>query len=267
MPGRIASDVTPITEDLHAATVRQLRAAGCVAAEEEATELAQAAAGDPDVLTALLQRRVVGEPLAWITGHVTFCDERVGVDQGVYVPRWQSEALAERAAALLPPHGRAIDLATGAGAIATVLRARRPGASVLGTDDDPLAVACARRNGVTVVEGDLFDGVATDWRATVDIVVGVLPYVPTRALEFLPRDVRDFEPLGALAGGADGLDLVRRAVAAAPGWLRTGGRLLLEVGADQIGPLRDLLQREGFVGLEVIVDPDGDPRGVDATAG
>ena len=92
--------------------------AGFVAAAEEADELLARAAGDRELLDGLVARRLTGEPLAWITGSVSFCGLEIGVDPGVYVPRWQSEALALRAAERLPANGAAIDVCTGAGAIA-----------------------------------------------------------------------------------------------------------------------------------------------------
>ena len=95
----------------------RLERAGFVAAEEEAAELL-AAGGDLDALVA---RRLTGEPLAWITGTAPFCGLWIRVDPGVYVPRWQTEALARRAVERLPADGVAIDLCTGSGAIATVL--------------------------------------------------------------------------------------------------------------------------------------------------
>ncbi len=251
--------------DLEAAA-RRLAAAGCISAGEEAQELAAAARGDRERLAQLVTRRTTGEPLAWITGGVEFCGLRVGVAPGVFVPRWQSERLAERAAELLPSRGRAIDLGTGSGAVACVLRDRRPAAEVIGTERDPLAAECARGNGVTVVVGDLFEGVPPDWRGTVDVVVGVLPYVPTAEIEFLPRDVRTFEPGLALDGGQDGLDLVRRAAAEASSWLRAGGRLLLEVGGGQPEVLAATLTATGFGPPEVMFDEDGDPRGLEAVA-
>lgn len=245
---------------------RRLTGAGCVAAHEEAEELAAAAQGDPGVLEGYVERRVSGEPLAWITGSVRFCGCVVSVRPGVFVPRWQSEPLAERAAALLPAAGRAVDLGTGSGAIARILMDRRPRASVLGTEVDPAAMACARGNGVTVVEGDLFTGVPPAWRGTADVVVGVLPYVPTDALEYLPRDVRDVEPLLRLDGGPDGLEVVRAGVAQAARWLRPGGRLLLELGGDQPRAIAADLESAGLELLEVLHDDDGDPRGIDAVA-
>lgn len=196
-----------------------------------------------------------------------FCGCSVGVASGVYVPRWQSQPLAERAVELLPDKGRAIDIGTGSGAIACVLLARRPEASVLGTERDPKAAECARTNGVSVVEGDLFEGVPTSWRGSVDVIVSVLPYVPTGEIEYLPRDVRDFEPTGALDGGVDGLAVVRRAVAEARQWLRPGGSLLLEIGGDQPGILIPVLEAAQFGSIRVIADEDGDPRGLEAVAG
>ncbi|HUY25312.1 MAG TPA: HemK/PrmC family methyltransferase [Candidatus Saccharimonadales bacterium] len=245
---------------------RRLSAAGCVAAEEEAAELAAAAKGDAELLAALVERRTTGEPLAWITGATQFCDCSMAITAGVFVPRWQSERLAERAAELLPARGRAIDLGTGSGAVAMVLMARRPEAKVVGVESDPIAAQCARRNGVRVVEGDLFDAVPTTWKGTVDVIVGVLPYVPTAEIPYLPRDVPAFEPLVALDGGSDGLLVVRRAVIESREWLRDGGHLLLEIGGDQPRVLIPVLELAGFGSIRVTVDEDGDPRGVEATA-
>lgn len=245
---------------------RRLAAAGCVAAEAEAEELAASASGDDEMLAALVERRSSGEPLAWITGTTLFCGHSVAVTAGVYVPRWQSEQLARRAAALLPPGGRAIDLGTGSGAIACALLDRRPDASVLGTERDPVAARCARRNGVNVVDGDLFEGVPSSWRGTVDVIVAVLPYVPTDEIVYLPRDVRDFEPIVALDGGEDGLAVVRRAVGHVREWLRDGGRALFELGGDQLDLITPILETARLKTAGVITDTDGDLRGIEAVA-
>jgi len=258
VPGLSNSDLSDAT--------RRLITAGCVAADEEVAELAAVSHADGGVLAVLVDRRTRGEPLAWITGTARFCGCTIVVDPGVYVPRWQSEPLAERAADLLAPDGRAIDLGTGSGAIARVLLERRPAASVLGTECDPASARCARRNGVAVAEGDLFEGVPPAWTGTVDVVVGVLPYVPTDQLEYLPRDVRDFEPRGALDGGTDGLDVVRRAVIGARPWLRDGGHLLLEIGGEQPRAIVAVLERARFAGVRIVADADGDPRRVEAVA-
>jgi len=206
-------------------------------------------------------RRLTGEPLAWIVGTTEFCGLRVRVDPGVYVPRPQSELLAERAAARLPADGTALDLCCGSGAIAAVLRARRPVARVLAADADARAVACARANGVEAYEGDLFAPLP-ECRA--DVVVAVVPYVPTAELGLLQRDTLTFEAPLAYDGGPDGATLLRRVAAEAPAWLKPGGALLLELGDGQPELLDDELARAGFAELGVLTDEDGDVRGIEA---
>ena len=211
--------------------VERLAAAGCIAADEEAAMLTEAAAGDAGRLEELVRRREAGEPVEWIVGWAPFCGLRVGVTAGVYVPRVQTEVLARAAAARVRPGSMAVDLATGSGAVARVLAAA--GAEVVATEIDPVAVACARANGVTVLEGDLDAPLPVDLAGRVDVLTANVPYVPTAALALLPRDVRDHEPRLALDGGADGLDLVRRVLALAPRWLQPGGAVLVEIGPDQ----------------------------------
>lgn len=243
-----------------------LAGAGCIAAEAEAAEVLSAAGGDPARLAALVARRVAGEPLAWVVGATTFCGHRLSVDPGVYGPRPHSEALAERAVARLPAAGTAVDLCTGSGAVAAVLGRARPAARVIGVDLDPRAVACARANGVEAHEGDLFAAVPAALRGAVDVVVGVLPYVPTDALALLPRDVRAHEPALALDGGPDGLALLRRAVAEAPAWLRPGGTLLLELGGEQADLLAPALAAASLEVREVLLDAEGDARAVEVVS-
>lgn len=242
-----------------AAVAERLAAAGCVAAHEEADELV-AAAPDEDVLERWVRRREEGEPLAWITGRVRFCDRALLVEQGVYVPRPHSEELARRAAALLPAAGgRAVDLCTGTGAIATHLMSQGPTSTVIGVDHDPRAARCARGNGVPTVLGDLDRPLRP---ASFDLVTAVAPYVPTDAVRLLPRDVQRYEPRTALDGGVDGLDVVRRLVAAAARLLRSRGWLLIEVGGEQDRALEPVLAAAGFGSATSWFDEDGGLRGV-----
>lgn len=245
-----------------------LAGAGCVAADEEAAELADAAAGDAPRLATLLERRLAGEPLAWVTGCVRFGALTVRVDPGVYVPRWQSLELVQRAARHLPGDpapARVIDLCTGCGAVAAGLAAGRPAATILATDSDPAAVHCARANGVDAVLGDLFGPVPSDWLGRTDVVVAVVPYVPTAALRLLPRDTLAFEPPAHYDGGPDGTELLDRVVNAAPRYLVAGGALLLELGGDQAEVVGAAMERMGFVGIETWCDEDGDVRGIEGT--
>lgn len=246
--------------------VHRLAAAGCVAAEEEAAALIAAAKGEV-VLERLVRRRERGEPLPWITGTTTFCGHTVRVDEGVYVPRRQTEDLARRAATLLAAgrHApRAADLCAGTGAVAVHLGAVVPTATVVAVDVDPRAAACARRNGVHAVVGDLGEPLAG---GAFDVVTAVAPYVPTPDLRLLPADVRTYEPRLALDGGGDGLDVVRRVVEAAAHLLRRGGWFLTELGGEQDELLAPTLAAHGFDTAASWRDDDGDLRGVVARHG
>jgi release factor glutamine methyltransferase len=241
--------------------IETLTAAGCVAADDEVDELLSVATDDA-ALDRMLARRTTGEPLAWIVGSVRFAGASVRVDPGVYVPRWQSEQLALRGASLLTGGGLALDLCTGSGAVAVVLREARPHARVVGIDIDQRAARCARSNGVPVLTGDLDAALDPELAGRVDVITAVPPYVPTGSLELLPRDVRAFEPGIALDGGDDGLSMAKRVVGAARQWLRPGGWLLVEVGADHVAPMARHLGEQGFGGLEILLDGEGDRRGV-----
>jgi release factor glutamine methyltransferase len=241
--------------------VERLRAAGCVAAEEEAHDLL-GRAPDSRTLEAWLSRRERGEPLAWIIGGLEFGGRWFHVAPGVYVPRIQSVELARRASRLLADNGRVADLCTGAGAIAAQIRAEVPTTSVIGVDIDPTAVACATRNGVRALVGDLDRPLRPD--RTFDVVTSVPPYVPTGDLRLLPADVQRYEPRAALDGGTDGLDVARRVVAASGRLLRTGGWLLIELGGRQDETLAPVLASCGFGDVESWRDDDGELRGLAA---
>ena len=250
------------TQDDLEKTAVQLREAGCIAPDDEAAELVEAAGGDVARLRKLVARRSAGEPLAWLTGSVRFCGETVLVHPGVYVPRRQSERLALEAAARLPEAGLAVDLCTGVGAIAVVLARRRPHARVVASEIDPLAAACARSNGVEVFEGDMVAPLPEGLLGQVDVVTAVVPYVPTRELGFLARDVLAYEPRRALDGGEAGTAfLVQAALEAAP-LLRPGGSLLLELGGDQADLLTPVLAEEGYGDVDLLRDEEGDLRGL-----
>jgi len=242
-----------------------LSKAGFIAAEDEAAELLACAAGDRQRLDSLVARRLTGEPLAWITGRTSFCGLEIRVDPGVYVPRWQSEALARRAVERLPENGTAIDLCTGTGAIARTVMAHRPGARVAASDVDEHAVACATANGVEVYLGDLFAPLPHTLQGRVDVVVGVVPYVPTPALPLLQRDTFAFESALAYDGGPDGTDILRRVLTEATRFVRMGGALLLELGGQQAELLAGDRAGLGCTDVNVLQEEVGDVRGIEAT--
>ncbi|WEH20043.1 putative protein N(5)-glutamine methyltransferase [Streptomyces sp. VNUA24] len=229
--------------------VTSLRAAGCVFAEDEA-ELILATARTAGEAAAMVDRRVGGLPLELVLGWAEFAGLRITVEPGVFVPRRRTEFLVERALAAVPGASVLVDLCCGSGAVGAALAARLDGAELHAADIDPAAVRCAGRNiaphGGHVHEGDLFAALPDRLRGRVDILAANVPYVPTGEVPFLPGEARDHEPLVALDGGADGLDVLRRVAAEAPAWLAPGGCLLAETSERQAPLALDAFQRAGL---------------------
>ena len=257
-----------------------LRAAGCVFAEEEAAVLGQVAA-DGTELAAMVRRRTTGEPLEQIVGYADFCGVRVRLRPGVFVPRVRSGLLvrlgaegAQRLAgrgATADAGGRdrdrsgdvegseravVVDLCCGSGALGMALSARVPGSVVYAGDSDPVAVACARDNlGERVYQGDLYEALPGSLRGRVDVLLANVPYVATRHIPLLPAEARQHEPSTALDGGSDGLDVFRRVVADAPGWLAPDGIVLSEITEAQVGTATGVMTNAGLA-MEVVHDDD-----------
>jgi release factor glutamine methyltransferase len=182
----------------------------------------------------MVDRRVAGLPLEQVIGWAEFCGLRIAVEPGVFVPRRRTEFLVEQAAALAHPGDTIVDLCCGAGAIAAALAAAVPDAQVHAADIDPAAVRCARRNlAGNVYEGDLFTPLPAALRGRVAILTANVPYVPSAEIPLLPAEARAHEPLTALNGGPDGLDVLRRVAAGARHWLAPGGHLLIETSEQQ----------------------------------
>lgn len=220
------------------ALVARLRAAGCVFAEDEARLIAAAARSQAE-LDAMADRRVAGEPLEHVVGWALFCGLRIAVDHGVFVPRRRTEFLVARAVARLAPGAVVVDLCCGSGAVGAAIRAAVGPLDLHAVDLDPAAVRCARQNlsaaQSRVYLGDLYDPLPAALRGRVDAVVANVPYVPSGDVALLPAEARAHEPVAALDGGADGLDLVRRVADGAAAWLAPGGCLLVETSERQAG--------------------------------
>lgn len=219
----------------------------------------QAAAFD-----ALLARRLSGEPVAYLTGVREFFGRPFVVTPDVLIPRPETELLVELALARIAPDqpARILDLGTGSGCIAVTLSLERPHAHVTAVDRSPAALAVAQRNAelldarVEFLTGDWFEGLA---RRRFDLIVSNPPYVAANDPHLARGDVR-FEPAAALAAGFDGLDDLRRLVAAAPAHLPPGGALLLEHGYDQADAVRRLLDAHGYSEVQSWSDLAGIPR-------
>ena len=214
--------------------VTRLRAAGCVFAEAEARLLMEAAR-TPAELDAMVGQRAAGLPLEQVVGWAEFCGLRITVAPGVFVPRRRTEFLVRQAVALSRPGAVIVDLCCGAGAIGAALAAAVARADVHAADIDPAAVRCARQNlpGGHVYQGDLYAPLPAGLRGRVAVLAANVPYVPSEQIGYLPPEARAHEPRAALDGGPDGLDLLRRVVAGAAGWLAPGGHLLSEISEHQ----------------------------------
>jgi release factor glutamine methyltransferase len=246
-----------VTGTAIAAVVGDLRAAGCVFAEEEAQLLITAAGSSAD-LDAMVRRRVAGEPLEQIVGWAEFCGLRIVVEPGVFVPRSRTALLVRAAAALLRPRSIVVDLGCGAGAIGAALR-HECDIELLAVDIDPAAVRCAERNlGPSVRLGDLYDALPAGWSGRVDVIVANTPYVPTDAIGLMPPEARDHEHRVALDGGADGLTIARRVAAGASAWLAPGGHVLVETSEEQAPVLAATMADHGLAArIERDDDIDG----------
>ena len=229
--------------------VAALRAAGCVFAEDEA-ELILAAARTPAELASLVDRRVTGLPLELVVGWAEFRGLRIAVEPGVFVPRRRTEFLVEQALAQVLDASVVVDLCCGSGAVGVALAAALGDVELHAADIDPAAVRCALRNvgaaGGHVHEGDLFAALPAVLRGRIDILAANVPYVPTGQVGLLPAEAREHEPLVALDGGVDGLDVLRRVAAEAPHWLAPGGCLLVETSERQAPAALDAFTGSGL---------------------
>ncbi|MEX1308984.1 MAG: peptide chain release factor N(5)-glutamine methyltransferase [Candidatus Sulfomarinibacteraceae bacterium] len=209
-----------------------------------------------------IERRAAGEPAHHLTGECEFWGRSFRVSPAVLVPRPETELLVQVALDLpLSAAARVLDVGTGSGCIAITLAAERPEWRVSGVDDSPQALEIARanaeRHNVEVVfhEGDLTTSMAPPW----DLVVANLPYIPTGDLAHLPVEV-GHDPVAALDGGPDGLDLVRRLVGDLPRLLRPCGGAVLELYEDQADPVAELAAAAGLGVARRIKDPGGCER-------
>ncbi|MBB5125113.1 putative protein N(5)-glutamine methyltransferase [Streptomyces griseoloalbus] len=231
------------------AVVAALRAAGCVFAEDEA-ELILDAARTPQDAASMVERRAAGLPLELVVGWAEFRGRRITVEPGVFVPRRRTEFLVEQALAQAPGAAVVVDLCCGSGAVGAALAAGLREVALHAADIDPAAVRCARRNvarlGGQVHTGDLFEALPEELRGRVDILAANVPYVPSDEIGLLPPEARDHEPRVALDGGADGLDVLRRVAAGAPGWLAPGGCLLVETSRRQAPAAADAFTAAGL---------------------
>lgn len=221
-----------------------------------------------------VRRRSEGEPLQHLLGSWEFFGRRFKTDRRALIPRPETERLAELILNQIPvpaaPGTRLADIGTGSGVLAITLALERPSLEVVATELSADTLALARENAqfhdvdgrIVWLQTDLLSGVDTDF----DFMVANLPYVPTGEIGKLSREVQH-DPVLALDGGEDGLDVIRQFVEQAPSRLRPGGSVYLEIGILQSSGVVDLLGKQKFRDILVEKDYQGMDRFVIARYG
>ncbi len=225
---------------------------------------------ETEALRGFLRRRGQREPLQHIVGSVVFCGLELTVNRHTLVPRPETELLAERGWQFLsardarPP--TALDWGTGSGCLAIALAVNCPAAQVSATDVSAEALKVAQVNAaaqrvadrIQFLQGDGFSALPAD--ARFDLIISNPPYIPSAEIATLQPEVRDFDPRGALDGGADGLEFFRRIADEAARFLKSDGRLILEFGDGQAEALRAILEEHKWIVEAVNEDYSQRPR-------
>ena len=231
-----------------------------------------------EAFTALAERRVAGEPIAYLVGYREFHGHRFAVDRDVLIPRPETELLVDQALAWVDeraaigtslrdaPALRVLDLGTGSGAIAVTLALERPALDIVATDVSGAALAKAASNAEALgaslcfLAGDWFDALSgAPISRSFDLIVCNPPYVADGDPHLDGGDLR-FEPRGALTDDGTGLAAIARVVSEAASHLRSGGALMVEHGHDQAAAVRALFRQAGFIRVVSVPDLAGIER-------
>lgn len=263
---------------------KRLKAAGIEAAQLEAREIVCFAAEKSrdqfyrdltlyasdqveQKMAELVERRLAGEPVAYLIGEWEFYGLPLDISRDVLIPRLDTEVLAEQAILLARAAGegaRVLDLCAGSGCVGLAVAANVPGCRVVLTDVSEGALRICRQNvrrndlnaRVTCVQADARqDPPAALW--DFDVIVSNPPYIPSRDIQGLDSSVKDYEPRMALDGGDDGLDFYRVIARKWKSALRLGGTLLFEVGMGQDRDVEAILSGEGYEHIRSFQDTGG----------
>src|SRR5579859_3885057 len=275
--------MTSIGESLRAATAR-LTEAGIDGARLDARLLLAEALGkdgtwlfnhandelDASVeaaFAALVEKRLARQPVSLILGRREFWSLDFTVTRDTLAPRPDSETLIEAVLAELPDRNRSLsllDLGTGTGCLLLSLLSELPAARGTGVDLNPATLAVAKNNAERLGLSGRAEFVLSDWWQKISgryhVILSNPPYIPSGDIDALDPEVAKFEPLGALDGGADGLDAYRRLAAGAGNFLAEQGVIAFEVGAKQAQDVASLLTEAGFAVRQVRKDLAGIER-------
>ena len=223
----------------------------------------------------LVQRRLAGEPVAYIVGEWEFYGLPLDISRDVLIPRADTEVLAARAiekAQAAGEGGRVLDLCSGSGCVGLAVAANAPNCRVVLADLSEGALRLCkqnvRRNGlnarVTCVSANALE-VPSSMLWDFDVIACNPPYIPTGDIEGLDVSVKEYEPLMALDGGVDGLDFYRFIASKWKSAIRLGGTLVFEVGIDQAEAVAQIMAENGFENIITTEDTGGIPRVVEGT--
>lgn len=218
----------------------------------------------------MIQRRIDGEPVAYITGDWEFYGLPIIVTRDVLIPRVDTEVLAEAAITALTGRkmdARVLDLCTGSGCVGCAIAKNLPATHVVLVDNSPAALAVAKQNvmknrlnpRVSCVETSALEKPPL-MLGSFDLMVCNPPYIPSEDIAGLDASVKDYEPVAALDGGKDGLDFYRAILAKWTVAVRVGGLIMFEVGIGQAGDVQTLMAEAGLQNTGVIPDTQGIER-------
>lgn len=214
----------------------------------------------------LIERREKREPLQYITKEQEFMGLTFETSVNTLIPRQDTECLVEEAMKNLHDGMAILDVCCGTGCILLSLLHYSNDCTGVGVDIDANAVSLAKKNAknlgidATFAVSDLFEAV----EGTFDLITSNPPYIPTKVIETLDPEVKDYEPMAALDGGEDGLTFYRLIAAKAKQYLKRGGMIFFEIGYDQGEDVSEIMKENGYRHIEVKKDLAGLDRIVSA---
>ncbi|MDR2598936.1 MAG: peptide chain release factor N(5)-glutamine methyltransferase [Oscillospiraceae bacterium] len=274
--------------DVYLRIRKQLKAAGIGSPELEARLIVSRAAGRSreeilamnkvfasdkqinDKIALYLDKRVKGEPLAYVLGEWEFYGLPIIVNEHVMIPRIDTELLVSEAINLLNRkvwQTRMIDLCTGSGCIGIAIAANVKDCRIVCADNSEEALAVCRANmlasnlsrNITAIEADVLKAPPA-LLGNFDLIVSNPPYIPLRDIDNVDNSVIDYEPHEALFGGEDGLDIIKSIVEKWKKLLKPGGHLALECGIGQAAEVRYIMKQNGFTEIKIYKDTLGIER-------
>lgn len=262
------------TDILRESIALRLAAAGIETAQHEADQIVDVTQADPELIQAIMQRRLAGEPLGLILGITTFSGLTLHVVPGTLVPRLETELLAQTALSTLTAmqmtDARIIDMCCGVGNLAITIGYHALANQIWAVDLTESCIQAAQKNvalynlgsRIHVLQGDLFEPLqGRELEGTIDMIVCNPPYISTKRLASERAGLLEYEPREAFDAGPYGLSIHQRVVSAALPFLKPGGYLLFEFGEGQARQVRILFERtRAYNEIRMIPDANGNER-------